>query len=173
MANIDLTKLLSANYNTTSPVDSNIKLNKENKQIEYYSDVEFDLKFIQNKDNQLNSSETNKDIKKLINEEAVIQSLKNILNTRYCSRLLNPNLDINLDYYIFNQLDYYTAWFLADDLKNLIARYEPRVRVDNVDIVVHYQEDAYEITLDLSIPSLNASLDFKMLIQHNDGIAFL
>jgi hypothetical protein len=51
-----------------------------------------DLDITELKERPLNAKESNRDLKRVVNEESIITSLRNIFNTHKNSRLLNPDM---------------------------------------------------------------------------------
>lgn len=165
MANIDLSKVFKNKNDVTSNVAKSILLNKQNTDPEYYSDVKLDLEFGEISESSLNADESNYDLKKIVNEESVITALRNILNTSTCTRLLNPDLAVNMNNYLFEPLTYAKAWFIAYDLCTLIPTYEPRVVISNVTVTPIVNDDSYFITLSLSIPSLSKNIRLSSILN--------
>lgn len=171
MANIDLTDYYRRRNEKLSPVDSNIILNKKETEKEIYSDILLDLEFGNIQEKQLNARESNNDLLKLKNEQAVINSLKNILNTTKNSRLLDPDLEFDLRSYLFDGLNVTTAWFIGYEITSRINLYEPRVTVENVNITVDWNNDCYIIDLTIAIPSLNTTVKLSSILD-KDGLSF-
>ena len=171
MANINLNKLFRTPQQITSEVDSNIKFNQPQEVKELYSDYKLDLSFYENKTNLLNSEETSIDVEKIINEEAVLNSLKNILNTKFYSRLLDPEMNFDLRSYLFEDLTEAKAFFIGYDLVHLLRIYEPRVNITNVDVKAYYQADAYVIDLYISIPAIKKDVKLSSVLN-GDGFTF-
>lgn len=172
MANIDLTSLFKNENNILkSRVDSDIKLDHNNGKIEYYSDIKLDLKLSSKTGPELNSDLIEYDIEKITNEESVLQSLKNILNTKFCSRLLNPDMNFDLRSYLFEPLSEAHAYFIGYDISNLLPYYEPRIRIKNITVIAYYGNDTYGINLDFYIPSLDKSLKLSSILS-SDGFSF-
>jgi hypothetical protein len=90
MANINLNNYFRKSTDIKSPVDSRIQLNKAETDKELWGDIRLDLKCNEIKERPLNAKESTKDLQRIVNEESVITSLRNIFNTYECSRLLNP-----------------------------------------------------------------------------------
>lgn len=167
MANVNLNnifKKLNIGYNQqTSNVDGDIIIPKEKPSI--YSDIKLDLEFKEYSSNILNSKNTSEDINLIINEESVIQSVKNILNTKYTDRLLNPEININMSDYLFENLSEAKAFFIGYDLQQLIPAYEPRVKVSNIRVTAYYNSSTYEISMTITIPSLNKNVKLSSILS--------
>ena len=122
MANIDLNKLFANRFTTTSPVDSDINLNKQQKNDILYSDIKLDLKLSDKTSEHLNGKTTNDDLDKIVNEESILNSLRNILATKYHSRLLNPEMNFDLRFFCLILLRN-IRHSLSDMIYYLISRY--------------------------------------------------
>ena len=171
MANIDLSRIYKQARDKVSPVDSHIILNKAETDNEIYSDLKLDLEFNELKERPLNAKENTRDLIKITNLEAVRTSLRNILNTKLYSRLLNPELDFNLTKYLFERLNGNIAYFIGYELCTRITMYEPRVVIDNVNITLDFENDAYNVVLSVKVPSLNATLSLRSVLNQ-DGYEF-
>ena len=49
--------------------------------------------------------------------------------------------------------------------------YEPRVVIDNVNITLDFENDAYNVVLSVKVPSLNATLSLRSVLNQ-DGYEF-
>lgn len=165
MANINLGNYFRKSTDMSSPVDSKIILNKVETDKKYYGDLKIDLEFEEIKQKSLNADISNKDLQLIYNEESIIASLKNIFRTYSGSRLLNPEMDFDLSQYLFEPLTQTKAFFLGYDLMQMIPKYEPRIRVSSINVVVHTEEDCYEIGMVIEIPHLSKSFDMKCIFN--------
>ena len=155
MANINLNNYFRKTSDIKSPVDSRIKLNKADTDKEKWGDLRLDLNFNEIKERPLNAKESTHDLKRTINEESVIIALRNLFNTHSCSRLLNPEMSFNISQYLFEPLSQIKAWFLGYDIIQFFPLYEPRVIVQNVEVVANIIENVYEIKLVIAIPDIS------------------
>lgn len=172
MANIDLTHLFKNNNNKLkSRVDSDIKLSHNLGNNEVYSDVKLDLTLSAKTNAEYNSDIINYDLEKITNEESVLNSLKNILNTRYCSRLLNPEMNFDLRSYLFENLSESKAYFIGYDISNMLPYYEPRIKIKDISVVVYYGDDTYGVYLNIQIPSLNKVIKLSSILS-SEGFSF-
>lgn len=172
MANIDLTSIFKNNNNVLkSRVDSNIKLNHNRGNRELYSDIKLDLELSSKTNTEYNSNIISYDIDIIKNEESVLNALKNILNTRYCSRLLNPEMNFDLRSYLFENLSESKAYFIGYDISNTLPIYEPRIRIKNISVVVYHGDDTYGVYITIYVPSLDKSLKLSSILS-NEGFSF-
>lgn len=171
MANIDLSEVFKKQPAISSPVDSDIKLSDSTKKEIRYSDVKFDLTPEEYFGQSLNSKCTHKDIARITEEESILNSLRNIMTTRFQSRLLNPEMDFDLRSYLFENLTEAKAFFIGYDISMYLPAYEPRITIDTINVIAYYQEDAYVIDLTISIPSLSKSVNLSSILN-SDGFTF-
>lgn len=166
MANINLNNYFRKPSDIKSPVDSRIQLNKAETDKEVWGDLRLDLKCNEIKERPLNAKESTKDLQRIVNEESVITSLRNIFNTYGCSRLLNPEMKFELSSYLFEPLTNAKAWFLGYDIYQMLPKYQPRIRIQNVIITPDFNNDCYIIELTVLIPSIsNEEVKFSSVLS--------
>ena len=92
-----------------------------------------------------------KDLIKVTNEQAVINSIKNILRTNNFERPYNAFFGANIYRYLFEPFLPTTEVELKNEIKFAIENFEPRARI--IDLVVNGRPDnnAIDITLTISI----------------------
>jgi len=88
-----------------------------------------------------------KDLPILKNQNAIIRSIRNLVETIPNERFFNPNLGSNVRSSLFDFVDFATASVIREQIINTISNYEPRV--DNVDIEVNPSPDTneFEVTV--------------------------
>ena len=132
------------------------ELNKFPKERDYtYKDLEVDLMIDYTKTNPLNNFKEQKDIVVDYDVAAIKNSIFNIFTTIPGQKILNPTFGLNLLYYLFTGITAENARMLGDTIIKGIAKFEPRVTVDNINITTDYDNQQYTIDLFLSVPSLN------------------
>jgi phage baseplate assembly protein W len=82
------------------------------------------------------------------NEQAVSQSIENLLNTRFGEKLMDPEVGSKIYEILFEPLDEFSASELRENIINTINNYEPRVDVINC-VVSAEDSDASEVMVDL------------------------
>lgn len=171
MSNIDLNSLFKKKFTVTSPVDSEINLNKPVKNDILYSDVKLDLELSKFEGCALSSKKTSNDINAIINEESILNSLRNVMSTRFHSRLLNPEMNFDLRTYLFEPLNEATAYFIGYNILEELPKYEPRISIKNVKVTAYYNYDTYGIDLEIYIPDINKDVKLSSILN-SDGIIF-
>jgi phage baseplate assembly protein W len=92
-----------------------------------------------------------KDLPILSNENAIIRSVRNLVETIPTERFFNSTLGSNVRSILFDFVDYGTASVIKTEIENTIKNYEQRV--NNVQIVVNPQPDQnnFEIIISFEI----------------------
>ena len=121
-----------------------------------YKDIELDIRENKKLTGQgLYSKNIVTDIEHSLDYEAIKNSIVNIFNTTPGEKILSPYFGLSLKQYLFEPTSLNIANVIGDVILIGLNRWEPRVIVDNIDIVVDHDQQTYEITLRLLIPSLN------------------
>ena len=102
-----------------------------------YSD--FDLDFV--------AHPVTKDITKKLNENAIAQSIRNLLLTGHYERPFKPELGSNLRKFLFEPIDNITTSLIQDAIFQTLKNYEPRIEIQEITAAPNYDEDRYDITL--------------------------
>jgi len=71
----------------------------------------------------------------VVDAAAINDSIKNILLTRRGSLPGKPTFGARIDEVLFNQLDHVTIGILQTLIKEALAKWEPRISVNNVDVI--------------------------------------
>lgn len=82
-----------------------------------------------------------------INENAIIQSVKNLIMTNYNERPFNPKLGSNINRMLFEPLDGISASIINKEIKNVIDNFEPRATVEDIKVTPNQSEDGYNVIL--------------------------
>lgn len=138
-----------------------------------YKDVKFDLNLQSTAGGELFRANDNSDLESLYDSKAIITSLKNILTTSPGEKLLNPQFGLDLRDYLFEPVSENRAFFIGQDILFGLAAQEPRISLDEVLIIAIPEENAYEITLSISIPTLKVYEISLKGVLNNDGYTFV
>ena len=87
------------------------------------------------------------DITKKLNENAIAQSIRNLLLTSFYERPFKPSLGSNLKKFLFEPIDNVTTSIIQDSIFQTLTNYEPRVIIQSVVANPNYEEDRYDVTV--------------------------
>lgn len=106
----------------------------------YYSD--FDIEF---------NKQSDGDLQKDTDSDAIKNSLANILQTRQGERRMLPGFASNVKYLLFDPIDETTARLIAEGLVDAIKIWEPRIEITSFDIEPRYDDNLYRCRLNFII----------------------
>jgi len=98
-------------------------------------------------DLNFNLHPTTKDVNKFRNENAVINSVKNLILTNHYERPFQPDLGSNLKRMLFEPVDNATAALLEREISETIENYEPRVQLKDVSAEGFPDENGYKVEI--------------------------
>jgi len=105
------------------------------------------------------------DAVKVVDNNAVKQSIKALLFTGRGERLFQPEIDTPLRRMLFEPLDAITAEVLSRSIKTTIQNYEPRVKLEGVQVVPNYKENSYEVSIFFTTLGVNQSTSLTLSLQ--------
>ena len=113
-------------------------------QIVIYSDIDIEL-----------SQATDGDVLKDINEDAVINSVINIINTIKGSRRMLPDFAASIQRILFEPIDARTANLIRNKMYNNIIKWDNRVNITKLVITPDHDNNMYKCLMEFSIVGLN------------------
>lgn len=133
-----------------------------------YKDLFLDLQNSYSYNNQLNRSVQLKDVQALFDINAISQSITNILLTTPGQKILNPEFGLDLRQYIFDPVDDFTTQEIQADIEEKLPQQEPRIELESVEVTADIDEQQYNITLQINVPSLNVyGLSLRSVLNSN------
>lgn len=120
-----------------------------------YKDLHLDLSAASKfSTKRLDATESAKEIRTLTDEEAILQSIRNILTTSPGQKLLNPTFGVNIGDLLFSPITIDQAYFMSEVLSKELQRQEPRAVFKNVHVVADPDQASYDVYITAVIPSL-------------------
>lgn len=120
-----------------------------------YSDIDFN--FSQNPGTG--------DVSKKTNIEAVKQSVKNLLLTKMYERPFQPNLYSQLYDLLFEPFTATTKYALEKVISNVLTNYEPRIIINELNVVDRKENNALDIILNFTVIALQISTTYSVQID--------
>jgi phage baseplate assembly protein W len=120
-----------------------------------YSDLHLDLLFKYNINDDLNNDGEINDLKVDYDFDAIRNGLVNLFTTSPGQKLLEPEFGLDFRKYIFERLTREMATDLRGTIYKQVRRYEPRVTLKDVGIVIYEDDNEMDIDIYFDIPSLN------------------
>ena len=121
-----------------------------------YADIHLDLELNSHtSDKTVGASKNAQDLKLSYDENAIYNSIRNIFNTKKGQKILTPTFGLDLEQYLFENISKENGELIGTTIFEELSLYEPRIIVDNVDIVAFPDQNEYKISISITIPSLN------------------
>jgi|TARA_R110002012_G_scaffold4356_7_gene20098 phage baseplate assembly protein W len=121
-----------------------------------YKDLLLDLEMDVYYNDQLQSGQQLRDLKPIFDLRAVKNSITNIFLTSPGQKILNPLFGIDLRRHLFEQVTKFEETWIRADIETHLPAQEPRIQLENVDVVARPDENRFDIYLQINVPSLNA-----------------
>ena len=94
------------------------------------------------------------DIVVLKNEEAIKQSVKNLVLTKINERPFRPYLGTNTTSYLFELGPDVSANSLIEEIERVLVSYEPRIQLERIDVDAADDSNDFEVTIEYLIVGL-------------------
>ena len=78
---------------------------------------------------------------------AIVQAITALLLTNKGERPFKPDLGCGIQQSLFEPLDYATGGIIRSQVVEVIKKYEPRIVLDNVEVIPDEQNNGYEVEL--------------------------
>lgn len=106
-----------------------------------------------------------KDIIPLKDDAAIKNAVKNLLISNFYERPFQEDLGANLRGLLFEPAGFITEIQLRDNIRNVLNKYEPRVRVTNIDITDLSQQNSYRITVNFLIKEYDSAAAVEIVLR--------
>ena len=107
----------------------------------------------------------NDDLISVKNRTAIARSIRNLVLTVPGERFFNPDLGSRITEILFDTLDELSASSIRDEIEETIIKYEPRVKLDNVNVKPNYDNNEFDVTITydiIGIDVLSQQLNFAL-----------
>ena len=92
-----------------------------------------------------------KDLPILKNENAIIRSIRNLVETIPTERFFNPILGSEVRSSLFDFVDYATASTIESQIKTTVKNFEPRVDNLFIEVLPRPDQNEFEVTVNFDI----------------------
>jgi len=100
-------------------------------------------------------------------EQAVIRSVRNLLSTNFFERPFQPKLGSNLNALLFEPASALTAGMLKDEISNTITNYEPRVKINSINVSLMPDNYSFSASISFYIGNNTTPTAFNLLLQRS------
>jgi uncharacterized protein len=100
-----------------------------------------------------------------VNEQAINESLRNLILTDRGERLFQPNLGSDVRATLFENNTPATIRVLKERVKDVINNYEPRITLIDVEISTNYDDEKVKITIVYYIINSENPITFTVFLE--------
>lgn len=122
-----------------------------------YSDI--DLKF--------SPQPSTGDISLVLDNRAVIASVRNLLLTNFYDRPWQPSLGSNMSQLLFENVDNLMETTIAQEIKNVIKNFEPRVTIDTIVVSANPDKNGYNVSLTFFVGNNTQATRISIFLERN------
>lgn len=101
------------------------------------------------------SNPLNLDLVALRNENAIARSIRNLVMTVPGERPFNPVLGSNVYQLLFENFDNQTAYAIKSQIETTIDNFEPRVELDDVEVVADFDNHEFNVIIRYQIVGID------------------
>jgi phage baseplate assembly protein W len=105
------------------------------------------------------------DVSKKVGDAAIIQSIKNLLQTGKYERLLQPDIYSGLKQHLFEPMDNITSSAIANEIQSVIDKYEPRADLTSVNVTPNYDDQTYHVSLTFFIVNSTNPVSVEFFLE--------
>lgn len=105
------------------------------------------------------------DVVKKTGENAIYQSITNLLQTGRYERLWQPRLHSKLREHLFEPIDNITASAISAEIRTTLGKHEPRVDLQNVSVTPDYDGSGYDVSLTFFIVNRADPLELTLFLE--------
>jgi phage baseplate assembly protein W len=98
-------------------------------------------------------------------EQAVIRSIKNLLNTNRYERLFQPTLGCNLTNLLFEPCTPLTASLIDDEIRRMIENYESRATVHQLIVSAAPDENSFNVSMYVFIGNQTTPTAINLILK--------
>ncbi len=106
-----------------------------------------------------------KDTYTVKNENAIKQSIKNLVLTVPGEKPFQPDIGSRISELLFEPLDPFTSISIKEEVINTITQYEPRVRIIAVNVKANFEKNSFDVELRYQIVGLPPVETIEFVLQ--------
>jgi phage baseplate assembly protein W len=108
-----------------------------------------------------------KDVTKVVDEMAVINSIKNLLLTNHYERPFQPDLGSNVRKLLFDNMDQITASALERQITDTLRNFEPRAQITYMNILPDFDNNSYSVSMEFTIINKTEPISIQFFLQRS------
>jgi len=105
------------------------------------------------------------DVAMKYDEQAVIRSIRNLLNTNIYDRLFQPDVGSTLNQLLFEPISSLTATMIQNEIVRTITNYEPRVTITTITVTASPASNQFNVSLSVLVGNQTQPTSFSLILQ--------
>ena len=105
------------------------------------------------------------DLSRKTNEEAIKESIRNLILTNRGERLFQPFIGTNLIGSFFENIDLNTLNDAKEYIEDTINTYEPRCNLISVDVFANYESNAIAVTIVFNVINRTEPVTLEVILD--------
>jgi phage baseplate assembly protein W len=106
-----------------------------------------------------------KDVPVKVNNEAIKQSLRNLMMLNYGEIPFSPTKGSNIQRLLFEPISSITAIQLRNEIEQMIRNYEPRIEISQVKIIADNDNYTYSCIIIYFIQNIEQPIEFNFILK--------
>jgi len=105
------------------------------------------------------------DVAMKYDEQAVIRSIRNLLNTNIYDRLFQPDIGSTLNQLLFEPISSLTATLIQNEIIRTITNYEPRATINTISVTAAPDSNQFSVSLSVLVGNQTQPTSFSLILQ--------
>ena len=105
------------------------------------------------------------DVAMKYDEQAVIRSIRNLLNTNQYERLFQPDIGSTLNKLLFEPITPLTATLIQNEVIRTISNYEPRATINTINVTASPASNQFNVSLSILVGNQTQPTAFNIILQ--------
>ena len=106
-----------------------------------------------------------KDLVLVANEDAVIRSIRHLLNTNHYEVPFHPEIGCNIRKLLFENVSEFTARDISRFIQETIQNFEPRCSIQSLIVTPNEDQNLYNVKLRVFIDSVTNPLTIDLILE--------
>lgn len=106
-----------------------------------------------------------KDINRLTNEAAVVNSIKNLILTNHYEKPFQPDIGSNVRRLLFENMDGITATSIEKEIQQTISNYEPRVNISAINVSADVENNGFTVYMEFFVVNNTSPITINFFLE--------
>jgi len=105
------------------------------------------------------------DVSMKYDEQSVIRSIRNLLNTNLYDRLFQPDVGSTLNQLLFEPVTPLTATLIQNEIVRTLTNYEPRARINSLVVSANPDNNQFNVALTVFVGNQTSPTAINLILQ--------